>query len=244
MATLLATLAEVKREFYHLLNTSANDAALTEHDAVSGDHLLFLANKALWNAQMWLADEGLADRWRKTGAALSVSGTDAADGGRYATLPTDFLRLLGDRAMSGLRDTATWHPWGTEVSERDLDDAYGDFFAVRDGVGSAGAHDHHVLWLARGAAPPSSLKPVYIAKHATLTSNTSEIDFSDETAELVPAFMADLAKWESWVPGGDEMVAKVEANLREAKARMKAFTRRTSTPEYVAGPRARYGGKY
>ena len=98
--------ASIQRELYRLLNTSADDATLTEHDSGTLEGLNLQIEQGAYNAQLWLIDHGFQDRWIKQSGVLGTpSGSDDVAGGRYwdlSTLGSDFLRLAGDEETSAL----------------------------------------------------------------------------------------------------------------------------------------------
>src|SRR3990167_10811851 len=88
--------ASLARGFYRLTATSSTNPALIEKDSTTLQAVYQFLQYGLWDAQAWLIDCGMGDRWVSVSSALTWSGADASDGGRYVSLPSDFLRAIGD----------------------------------------------------------------------------------------------------------------------------------------------------
>lgn len=218
MATILTNQASFQRAFYRLTNTDSTDEALIEQDT-SGD--LEAVNQFLQygvdTAQDYLIDAGLTERWIKQATAItSFSGTEAADGGRFKDLESDFRRLAGDDNNSALREI-TGTRWGREINFRDR-------FRVR---GNKYWLQNDQLWIARGSSPPTSLIYDYIFRIPALSSST--IDFPTEDRYLIVAYAGQLAKEESWLPGGAEMETKIDRSVIICERRAFRRGRRTRT---------------
>ncbi len=218
MATILTNQASFQRAFFRLTDTDSNDEALTEQDT-SGD--LEAVNQFLQygvdTAQDYLVDAGLTERWIKQSAAItSFDGTEAADGGRFKTLESDFRRLAGDDTNSALREI-TGVRWGREINFRDR-------FRVR---GNKYWLQNDQLWIARGSSPPTSLIYDYIFRIPALSSTT--IDFPIEDRYLIVAYAAQLGMEESWLPGDAEMEAKIDKAVQICERRAFRRGRRSRT---------------
>lgn len=224
----LTDLASLKRAFYRMMDTDPEDPALTEHDEASEEAVEQLLDHGLWDAQDWMIRKGLAERWVKTvdfpnwgsGADSDWQGADSTDGGQYAVLPDDFLRLAGDEQQSALREP-NGDRWGRFIDWYNRDRAQGDFYWLQG----------NDLWIAEGADPPSDLQLDYHYRAPALTDGT-DADFPVEVRPLIVAFAADRAVSESW-PMGSERAGKVERILMKLKLRARKYGRRSRQPHQL-----------
>ena len=162
-------------------------------------------------------DCGLSDRWVSQATAItSWSGTEANNGGRYKALESDFFRLSGDDVTSALRQIDGTR-WGHLVDFRDRFRVRGNRYWLQ------GTN----LWIARGASPPASL--IYDYHHRLATLSSATVDFPSEDRPLIVAFAAERAMQDSWLPGGDEMLMKIQANRQACERRAFRRTRRSRT---------------
>ena len=217
----LDTLAEVRNAFYRLLGTSSTDQAFIEHDTSTLEALYQHLTTGAWRAQRFLISAGMSDRWRKRSSAISWTGTEAADGGRYvalSTLAADFLRLSGDLRRSSLVE-ADGRRWGSQVEAED-DALRGDRFYLKN----------NQLWITKGASPPTTLYLDYHYRHPEVTSSTTTFDFPVDAMPLLVAEAASGALDESWVSGGQEMRQAVERNLERQRVNAKDVARQTREP--------------
>ena len=144
MASTLTDRASLARAFSRLTATSPDNNAFTEFDNATGEALYQFLQYGLWDAQAWLIDAGLADRWVSVSSALTWSGADSSDGGRYATLPSDFLRAIGDDHRSCLRVPGS-SPWGQQVDLRDRFNSASNRYWLQD----------ETIWITKGSTPPT-----------------------------------------------------------------------------------------
>lgn len=224
--------AALRRRFYALTGTSSTDDALTEHDGEANEQLHYYVQHGVWRAQRWLIDHGYADGWLTTSGALSFSGTETTDGGKYWSLPADFLRLAGDDtvARSALRQPDGTR-WGQYVEdERDLYNRRGDFYTIRGGGGNS-AGTTGKLWVAVSAAPPSDLVLDYHHRHAVLSDDVTALDFPQDVGMLCVAEAAAMAMDEAWLPGGGEMREKIDHALQMARQQAEQWTGRARMPK-------------
>ena len=162
-------------------------------------------------------DCGLSDRWVSQATAItSWSGTESNDGGRYKALESDFFRLAGDDMTSALRKIDGTR-WGNLVDFRDR-------FRVR---GNRYWLQSTNLWIARGANPPASL--IYDYHHRLPTLSSGTVDFPSEDRPLIVAYAAERAMEDSWLPGGQEMEAKIRNKVRTCEQRAFRRSRRSRT---------------
>jgi len=217
--SVLTDRASLARAFYRLTATSADSPALTEWDVSTLEALYQFLQYGAWDAQAWLIDGGLADRWVSAYTLLSWSGTDSSDGGKYQALPSDFLRLAGDDYRSAIRNPATGLRWGKEVDFPDRWSVRGRHYWLQD----------ENLWIARAAQTNGAKVLDYHHKLATLADGTT-VDFPSEHRSLIVAYAADRAMGDSWLPGGMEMQAKITANLKKLQREAHRRIRRTSGP--------------
>ena len=212
----LDTVGKIRAAFYRLTGTLSDDGALFENSEAVDEVADIYLTRGCRNAQRWLLKMGYGG-WRKRTTALTWSGSDAADGGRYATLPSDFLRACGSERESALQE-ANGDTWGQEVGARDTK-VKGDGYYVLG----------ETLWLTRDASPPATL---YLAYHYTHPAWTSavEIDFPVDARALLVAEAANVAKEENWLPGGPEMEGKIERALMRAREEARDLARPTKQP--------------
>lgn len=216
----LTTRDSLVRAFYRLTGTSATNPALIEHDGANTLEAVYqFLQYGLWDAQAFLMDAGLVNRWVTTSSALTpFLGAEADDGGRYIALPADFLKLAGDDYESALR-YPNGTKWGHLIDFEDRHRHRGNCYWLQgDGA------NLWRLWIARGASPPSTMVCDYHHRLATLADATT-VDFPTEHRALPVAFAADRAMTDAWLPGDQEMQAKIAKNLigqkREAQRRVR-----------------------
>lgn len=235
MGFLLDSRAALLRQFYHHLGTEATDDSLTEHDSETLEQAHRYLQFGLWNAQAYLVDLGLGERWRAVSAALDTwQGADTTDGGRYLAMNdagaffTRFLKMAGDDENSALREPNGTR-WGREIDERQRFDVRGNYwYTLGDDQ----------LWVARGAEPPSTLVADYYQRHAILEAVTA-IDFPEDLTPLITAEAAVLALGDAWVPIGPEQKAEIRAS-QSMWRKTAAKRKRTRTPKRMRA-RQTYG---
>jgi len=218
----LDTVARVVAAWYRLCGVESTDDALVLNGESAGDVAYTYLTRGCRNAQRWMLKMGYGG-WLKRSSALTWSGTDAADGGRYATLPTDFLRAYGNQRMSALRE-ADGDEWGQEIKAED-DQLKGNGYYFRGTQ----------LWLARTAAPPATLYLDYHYTHPVWTSGVT-IDFPVDARALIVAEGANVAKEESWLPMGPEGEQKIERALMRAREEARDIVRQGKGPRTFRKP--------
>lgn len=212
----LSTVARVLAAFYRLVGTLSDDEALTEQGEATDDVAYLYLTQGTRDAQRWMLGMGYGG-WRKRSSALSFSGTDAADGGRYTALPTDFLRAYGSRKKSALRE-ADGDPWGTEIGP-DEDTRRGDLYYIRG----------EQLWLARNASPPTTVYLDYHYQHPAWSASVT-MDFPMDARSLIVAEAANAAKEENWFLLGPDSDQKIERARMRARERARGVARQTKSP--------------
>lgn len=216
--TVLTDGNSLKRAFYRLTGTSADDGGLTEHDDVGEETVEQYLQYGLWDAQDYMIQVGHGDRWVSTTAALTFTGADNTDGGRYADLPEDFLRAAGDDKTSALR-RPNGRKWGTEIPWIHRHRVSGNHFYFQN----------ERLWITRGANPPTDLVMDYHHRHVTIDDGT-EVDFPVHDRALIVAFAASRAAEDAWIPE-DSRVSMIDRNLAKQKRAALARSRRSQTPK-------------
>ena len=219
--------------FYRLVGTVGTDPALTELGESTDEVAYTYLTRGTRVAQRWLLKMSYHG-WRKRSAAITWSGTDAADGGRYLTLPSDFLRAAGTQQYSCLVE-ADGDRWGTMIEPEDAH-LKGDYFYFR------GSTSGDQIWLARNASPPTTVYLEYHYIHPLWTASVT-IDFPLEIRALFVAEAANEAKEENWLPGGREMETKIERALIRAKEEARDFARRSKQTRTIRKP-PRYGNRW
>ncbi len=212
----LTTPAIVLAAFYRLVGTDEDDPALIEHGEAENDVAFQYLTRGARTAQRWMLKQGY-DGWRVRSTALTFSGSDDVDGGRYASLPTNFLRAYGNRKRSALVE-AGGNRWGREI-DPEQDDWRGDGYYIRG----------EQLWLTRMASPPTTLYLDFHFKHPTWTASVT-IDFPMDARALIIAEAANVAKEENWLTGGRELEAKIERALVRAQKEAHDIARPTKSP--------------
>ena len=225
----LDTPASVKQAWFRLVGTVSDDGALTEQGESVDDVAYTYLTRGCRNAQRHMLRMGYGG-WRKRSSALVFSGTDASDGGSYATLPADFLRSVGNKRMSALRE-ANGDAWGQEVSpDDDRQEGNGYYFRGEQ------------LWLCRRASPPSTLYLDYHYTHPVFSSSVT-IDFPMDARPLIVAEAANVAKEDNWLPGGPDMEGKIERALMRAREEARDIVRATKGPRTFRKVQ-RFGTRY
>jgi hypothetical protein len=224
--------AALRRRFYWATGTAATDDALIEHDAESLEQAHYCIQHGIWRAQRFLIRHGYADGWLTQSATLSFSGSEDTNGGRYASLPADFLMLAGDdtEAVSALRQPSGTR-WGRLIEdERELYNYQGDYYTIR-GAGGDSAATTGKLWIARGANPPSDLVMDYHHRHAILADDSTVLNFPQDAGNLVVAEAANLARTQPWFPGDAGRKEDIKEALRAAHEDATSWARRDRKPK-------------
>jgi len=225
----LSTVAQFRAAFYRLLGVESTDDALLENSETANEVADIYLTGGLRDAQRWMLDCGYGG-WRKRSSALTWSGTDAADGGRYSALPDDFLRTCGSVRQSALRE-ANGDRWGQEITDEE-NYLKGDYYYVR---GSQ-------LWLARSAAPPTVVYLEYHYTHPKFETGVT-FDFPVDARMLAIAEAANAAKEEAWLPSGQETEQKIERALARARQKARGVCRQTKSPRVFQRP-TRYSNRW
>ena len=232
----LNTVDRVKAAFFRLVDTESDDPELVLHGEGVSDVVELALTAGFRSAQRWMLDKGFQG-WRKRSSAITWSGTDAADGGRYWSLPTDFLKAYGNARISCLTE-AGGDRWGEEV--------HPDYAAVKgNSYYFRGSDDGGMqLWLSRSAAPPSTLYMEYHYLHPSWTALAdADIDFPLEIRSLGVAEAANEAMVEAWLPGGQELEVKILRALGLAQTKAMRTVRASKKPREMRKP-SRFGNHW
>jgi hypothetical protein len=229
----LTTAAQHLAAFYRLGGVTSDDDALTEQGEATDEVGYLYLTRGCRAAQRWMLSKGYSG-WRKRSSALTWSGSDSTDGGRYSDIPADFLRLYGDRRRRSALVEADGKQWGVEVDPTE-DDRTGNGYYLKNDQ----------LWLLRGAGPPSTVYLDYHYKHPKWTAALADadIDFPLDARWLIPAEAAEAAKEESWLPGGPEMEFKIERALAKAQREALGIARQSKAPREWKRP-LRHGNRW
>lgn len=222
--SVLTDRASLARAFYRLTATSATNPALIEHDGSSLETLYQYLQYGLWDAQEFMLDCGLLNRWVTVSSTLSFSGSDASNGGRYAALPADFIRLAGDGINSALH-SPNGTTWGHLIDWMDRRRAGPSSYWLESTTSNVWR-----LWVGPGASPPSDLVADYHHQLGTLADSTT-VEFPSQHRGLIVAFAADRAMSDSWLPGDEAMQLKIAANLAKQKKEAERRTRLSHGPK-------------
>lgn len=224
MTATLGNRAELRLALLRLLAMSTSDGTLAEHETTAGDTLNHLIQHGTWEAQSYYLNHVDPERWRKRSSAITWSGTEAADGGRYVALAGDFLRLYGTKERSALVE-ADGTRWGYLIDALDRYEYLGDYYYI-----DATAVGVERLWIAKSATPPTSLYYEYTYRHPTFSDDTTAAEFPLQHVPLVVAFAAEYAMHHPFFPGDDGVAAKVAANLEYWKRTVAVAGRRSREP--------------
>lgn len=232
---ILDSVDKVLAAWYRLAGTTSDDEALVEQGEAVDDVAYQSLTRGCRIAQRWMLDVGYGG-WRKRSAALTFSGTDAANGGKYVSLPDDCLRIWGrydDNNMSPLRQ-ANGDPWGRLVAGQD-DVLKGDYCYVRG----------EQLWLTRTAQPPATLYLDYHYQHPTWDTDLddADIDFPVDARYLIIAEGVNVAKEENWYPLGADGEQRIERALVRARNEAIGVARQHKSPRRFRKP-TRMGNIY
>ena len=218
----LDSVANILEAWYRLVGSISKDGALVEQgEAVDEIGYIYLT-QGCRSAQDYMLDQKYLG-WRKRTDAISWTGSDATTGGRYATLPSDYLRADGNLTRSALV-TAGGDRWGDQV-EQENDIIKGNYFYF---IGDQ-------LWLARIATPPT----VYLKYHYMHPEWKSDvtIDFPLKVRSLVVAHAADLASNENWFTGGVDEKNAIRKALLQAENNARKYARQTKQARKLRKPR-------
>ena len=207
--------------FYRLVGTTEDDESLIEHGESENDVAFECLTAGCWEAQRYLLDQGFGG-WRKRSTALSWSGADLTDGGRYSDLPTDFLRAYGDnQGMSALTE-ANGRRWGVQITDEDGARKRGNAYFIRG----------EQVWLVPGASPPTTLYLDYHYRHAVWNDSLADgnIDFPMMARRLVVVEAAYIALDDSWLPGGPDLELKIVRARDNERRRAREVARQTKAP--------------
>lgn len=229
----LTTVARHVAAFYRLTGSTSDDDGLTENGESTDDVAYLCLTRGARRAQMYLLESGLK-AWRTRSEALSWSGADATDGGRYSALPSDFLRADGNRKGRSALVEADGSEWGVEVDATE-DQIRGDAYYFTD---------EHV-WITHSASPPTTLYLRYFKKHSTMAADLADADLilPVDTRALSVAYAAEVAREESWFLLGPDAEVKIARAVKMAEMEAKAYCRRSKAPREFKKP-TRYGSHW
>lgn len=223
MSATLDNRAEIRLALLRLLAMSTSDGSLTEQQTTSGDTLNHFIQHGTWEAQNWYLSNVDPNRWRTRSPAItSWTGADATDGGRYKALEADFLRLYGSRERSALVE-ADGTRWGYLIDPMDRYEVRGNYYWI----------DNDRLWIAKNAAPPSSVYYEYTYRHPTFADDTTAPDFPVQDRPLIVAFAAEYAMQHPFFPGDDNLRVGIERNLKFWQTQCYVRGRRSREPRKV-----------
>jgi hypothetical protein len=215
----LTTVEEHLQAWYRLVASVSGDQSLEEQDEATDEVGYINLTRGCRLAQRSMIRMGFGG-WRKRSSALVFTGSDAADGGRFVALPSDFLRAYGNQRRSALVE-ANGDRWGQQINEED-DHLKGDLYYIRG----------EELWVARTAKLPTTFFLDYHFKHPVWEANLDDgdIDFPLEARALIPAQAAYTAMHDNWLPGGRELESKIERAVKLAEKEARYIVRSTKQP--------------
>lgn len=220
----LSTVDAHKHELMSLLGVTADDEGLVARGETTAEVIERLLTRGCRKAQRWMLDQGYYG-WRKRSTALSWSGGDSTDGGRYASLPTDFLRALGRDRESALQE-ANGNRWGRQVNPEDSELRGNGYYFLGDQV-----------WLLRNANPPSTLYLVYHYQHPVWTGLLdANIDFPTDARPLIVAEGANTGKEESWFALDQDQRVAIDRAVRMAREDARNVARQSKATKKFRRP--------
>ena len=219
----LDTVAKVVNAFYRLTGEESGDQEMEYRGEDTDEVAYAFLTRGCRTAQRWMLKMGYGG-WRKRSDAITWSGSDSADGGRYSDVPDDFLRAYGNKKRSALTN-AGGDRWGTEIDPWD-DDLKGDLYYIRG----------EELWIARAAAPPTTLYLDFHYRHPEWEAILDPIDFPLEARSLIPAKAAVAAMDDNWLPGGPELEQKITRAEMRAENEARDIVRATKSPRAFRQP--------
>ena len=231
MSATLDNRAEYRRALLRLLAMGTSDGSVAEHEASAGDTLNHIIQHGVWEAQNWYLNNVDPERWRKRSSAITWSGADATDGGRYVALASDFLRLYGTRERSALVE-ADGARWGYLIDPIDRYEVRGSYYWID--ATSVGVER---LWIARSASPPATLYYEYTYRHPTFTDDVTAAEFPLQDAPLIVAFAGQYAMHHPFFPGGEELKGSIRENLKFWQTQCYVRGRRSREPRKVKSNR-------
>lgn len=231
----LDTGTDLINAFYRLVGTDAADPALVANGEGVNDVANMFLGRGARMAQQYMLKEGY-DGWRARSAALVFTGTDDADGGRHADLPTDFIKAYGNgrTTTESALTQPNGTPWGVEIHPSMAGATQGNayyFKAAGDGVVVAVQQ----LWVTRLATVPDPLHLHYHYRLISVSSATVAIDFPFDARGLIPAYAADLAKTEGWLPD-DEQFSKISVAVTAAEKEARSLAKQSRRQRQMRGP--------
>lgn len=228
------TVVKILAGFFRLVGTVSSGQELTEQGEDQDDIAYLNITRGCRKAQRWMLQNGFGGWRKRTATVLSFSGSDSVDGGRFTTLPSDFLRAYGDHRRSCLTE-ANGDRWGEEITEQE-DHKKGDLFYFRG----------HELWLSRVASPPTNLYLDYHFIHPAWDDALQAgdgIDFPMEARYLIVAMAAETAMDDNWLPGGQELEGKIGRAVKRAQNEARHIARPTKQPRQFQKVR-RFGNRW
>lgn len=227
----LSSVDQIVRRFYRLVGSVPDDEQLTELGELTDDIAYEALTEGTWDAQITMLEMGYTG-WRKRSGALTFSGSDEMDGGRYVDLPSDFLRAFGqDKGGRSALVEPSGRRWGAELTDED-DTVEGQGYYIKD----------EQLWLLRGASPPGTVYLDYHYAHPEWSPSV-EIDFPLRCRSIIAPSAARVAADENWLPGAADMEAKIERAYFKARERVRRYVRQTKAPRRMKRP-PRFATRY
>ncbi len=226
MSIELEAAADLRNAFFRMLNISAQDFALVEHDS---DSAYQFVQQGLWDAQRFVIEHVDAGRWVTTTSAITWLGSDTT-GGFYFAQPADFLMLAGndDPEFSAIRES-NGNQWGQLIDWKNR-------FRFQHQPCYYMLNERFYRTI--NSTCPSSLVLDYHHRHATLDPTITDdqdpdyvaIDFPLQWRQLIVAFAAVNATAEAWLPGGSAQARECENYLRFWKAKVISQRQKSHTP--------------
>jgi len=232
----LDTGAKIEAAFFRLVDTEADDPELTLLGEAASDVIDQLLTRGFRAAQRWMLNKG-HQGWRKRSAAITWSGSDAANGGTYSALPADFMKAYGNGRMSCLEE-ANGDRWGSEIDPDEIA-RRGSHYYFR-GSDDGGMQ----IWRGKASQSPATLYLDYHYKHPSWKDLADgDIDFPMEIRALPVAIAANFAKEEAWFPAGQEGEVKIVRALGLAEEEAMRTVKASRKPRMMRAPR-RYGNHW
>lgn len=221
---ILDSVDKFRRAFVRRVGVDIDDPELERQGEATNEVIDLCLTEGTREAQRYMLSAGYQG-WRKRSSALSWGGSEDTDGGRYVTVPADFLRAYGNDRISALVEPDGTR-WGREI-RADEDVFKGDFYYLR---GSR-------IWITREAQPPATLYLDFHYQHPAWPVSDEAIDFPVDARSLIIAYAGKYALFENWLTGGKELQATILRAIPEAERKARDVARLSKRQRRMHAPR-------
>jgi hypothetical protein len=225
----LSSRAALKRQFYRLVDSEADDEALTRHDASTDEAVNEYVQTGIDRAQEWMLREGKRHRWVSTFEVTADEMVDVTGDGRIIGIcvPDDFFRLAGDKLDSAVLQDGK--PWGGLVEANEGQYLTGDHYFL--------GGDNFLCFCT--TIPAGGLEARYIYRLARFESDNSTFDLDEAEAALAAAYAAqEFADTPAYLFGAEGREA-LAAKVKRAEQRCGRLANQTQAPQRMQPPPTR-----